>query len=110
MVFLSILILSTSAILVWLIWREHRDEVLGERQLNRILSHLTSRLDHPRLVKSVNRRVWEFDFYEFDPMHNDDYFDPFNRRATITFAGVVIASCAWFLLAAGIYRLLGGML
>jgi hypothetical protein len=54
--------------------------------------------------------VWEFDFNEFDPMHNDDYFDPFNRRATIIFAGVVVASCAWFLLAAGIYRLLGGML
>jgi hypothetical protein len=49
-------------------------------------------------------------FNEFDPMHNDDYFDPFDRRATITFAGVVVASCAWFLLATGIYRLLGGML
>jgi hypothetical protein len=47
---------------------------------------------------------------ELDPMHNNDYFDPFDRRATITFAGVVVASCAWFLLAAGIYRLLGGML
>jgi hypothetical protein len=43
-------------------------------------------------------------------MHNDDYFDPFDRRATITFAGVVVASCAWFLLATGIYRLLGGTL
>jgi hypothetical protein len=43
-------------------------------------------------------------------MHNNDYFDPFDRTATITFAGVVVASCAWFLLAAGIYRLLGGML
>jgi hypothetical protein len=43
-------------------------------------------------------------------VHNDDYFDPFDRTATITFAGVVVASCAWFLLATGIYKLLGGML
>jgi CubicO group peptidase (beta-lactamase class C family) len=43
-------------------------------------------------------------------MRDDDYFDPFDRRATITFAGVVVASCAFFVLAAGIYKLLGGML
>jgi hypothetical protein len=42
-------------------------------------------------------------------MRNDDYFDPFDRRAAITFMGIVVASGAWFLLAAGIYRLLGGI-
>jgi hypothetical protein len=41
---------------------------------------------------------------------NDDYCDPFDLRAAITFIGIVAASGAWFLLVAGIYKLLGGML
>jgi hypothetical protein len=43
-------------------------------------------------------------------MRNDDYFDPFDRSATITFASVVVASCAFFVLTAGIYKLVGGTL
>jgi hypothetical protein len=43
-------------------------------------------------------------------VENDDYFDPFDRRATIIFMGIVVASGAWFLLTTGIYRLLGGIL
>jgi hypothetical protein len=38
---------------------------------------------------------------------NGSYFDPFDRRSMITFIGAVVASGVWFLLAAGIYTLLG---
>jgi hypothetical protein len=41
---------------------------------------------------------------------NDDYFDPFDRRAAIIFMGIVVASGAWFLLTTSIYQLLGGIL
>ena len=43
-------------------------------------------------------------------MDNEDYLDPFDRRATIIFMGIVVASAAWFLLRTSIYRLLGGIL
>ena len=38
----------------------------------------------------------------------NDYTDPFDAKAMITFISLVTAACLWFAFAAGMYKLMGG--
>jgi hypothetical protein len=40
----------------------------------------------------------------------EDYSDPFDAKAMIAFIAFVTLACLWFLFAASVYKLMGGVL